>query len=186
MCTTARASPSALAGLQMGHMSRHQGWLLTTAGSRLEAVAYLADALATGIAGPGADSPELLETLLDIGNSSLTYRTRYLRAPELLPVLHLLVLDQRNPLSLSARLFDLRDALARLPQDPVIASLLEAVPVPAESEADWLELLAGDPDHARIVSALRALAARMPELADAMTAAYFAQTHYMGMAMVTS
>ncbi len=175
---------AAVSGLQAGFMTRHQGWLLMTAGGRLEGIAFLAESLVAGIASGAADSPPLLEMLLELGNSVLTYRTRYLRPPELLPVLHLLALDERNPLSLSAQLIDLRHALGMLPADGAIEALLEELRVPAENEKLWLELLAGDSDHVQIVAMLRILAEQMGELSDAVTAAYFAQTQDLATATV--
>jgi uncharacterized alpha-E superfamily protein len=49
---------------------------------------------------------EALEWLLEAANSIVTYRARYRRGPELLPVLHLIVLDESNP---HAVLFQVRE-----------------------------------------------------------------------------
>nr|BFE91872.1 hypothetical protein GCM10020185_24080 [Pseudomonas brassicacearum subsp. brassicacearum] len=38
-----------------------------------------------------------LEWLLELGNSSITYRSRYLAVAQLIPVLDLLLLDEQNP-----------------------------------------------------------------------------------------
>ena len=101
-------------------------------------------------------------------------------------VLHLLVLDERNPQSLSAQLVELRHALGMLPADAAIEALLEELRVPAENEKLWLELLADESDPAQIVAMLRTLAEQMVELSDAVTAAYFAQTQDLAMATVTA
>ena len=167
---------AAVAGLHSGYMVRDQGWLLMTAGARLEGILFLADSLAEGIASGPLESTALLETLLELGSSVLTYRSRYLRPPELLPVLDLLVLDDRNPLSLNAQLSELRHALGMLPDHAVLEALLEELRGPAEDEALWLELLAGDSDPVQIVALLRSLRAQIADLSDAVTAAYFAQT----------
>ena len=47
---------AAVAGLHSGYMVRDQGWLLMTAGARLEGVTFLADALAEGLASGAAGS----------------------------------------------------------------------------------------------------------------------------------
>lgn len=44
-----------------------------------------------------ASGPESLEWLLDLMDSIITYRSRYSRSPELLPVIDLLVFDDSNP-----------------------------------------------------------------------------------------
>jgi uncharacterized alpha-E superfamily protein len=75
----------------------------------------------------------VLGALLEIGNVSMTYRARYQRHPELLPVLDLLVLDESNPHSVCfqlAALFNhLKQVWARLGYRPVNdpASLLLAL-----------------------------------------------------------
>jgi uncharacterized alpha-E superfamily protein len=181
---------AAVAGLHSGYMIRDQGWLLMTAGARLEGVVFLTNALADAFADAlaeraTADAP-LLETLLELGNSVLTYRARYLRPPELLPVLHLLVLDERNPLSVSAQLTELRHTLGMLPDHAAIEGLLAETPIPSENEALWLELLAGEIELAPVATRLRALAGQMGELSDAVTAAYFAQTQDLDVSMVTA
>jgi uncharacterized alpha-E superfamily protein len=155
------------------------------AGARLEGVAFLAGALAEGIAGGAAGSGALLETMLELGASTLTYRARYLRPPEFLPVLHLLVLDERNPVSLSAQLIELRHALGMLPDHAAPEALLEELHVPSEHEQAWLDLLAGESEPERLIAMLRGLAEQMAELSDAVTAAWFAQTQDLDMSVVS-
>jgi len=176
---------AAVAGLHSGYMVRDQGSLLMTAGARVEGVAFLADALAEGIAGGAAGSGALLETMLELGASTLTYRARYLRPPELLPVLDLLVLDERNPLSVSAQLIELRHALGMLPDHAAPEALLEELLVPSEHEQVWLDLLAGESEAVQMIAMLRGLVEQMAELSDAVTAAWFAQTQDLDMSMVT-
>jgi uncharacterized alpha-E superfamily protein len=57
------------------------------------------------------DSEAVLGALLEIGNISMTYRARYQRQPELLPVLDLLVLDELNPHSICFQLAALNGQL---------------------------------------------------------------------------
>ena len=53
---------------------------------------------------PEEDCDAVLGALLEIGNVGMTYRARYQRHPELLPVLDLLVLDDLNPHSICFQL----------------------------------------------------------------------------------
>jgi uncharacterized alpha-E superfamily protein len=177
---------AAVAGLHSGYMVRDQGWLLMSAGARLEGVAFLAAALAEGLAGERAADAPLLETLLELGASELTYRARYLRPPEPLPVLHLLILDEGNPVSVSAQLADLRHTLGRLPDNAAVEGLLGDMQIPSENETLWLELLAGEFDLEPVAARLRTLVEQTAELSDAVTAAYFAQTQDLSVAMVTA
>ena len=91
----------ALAGFAMDDMTRDEGWSFLIVGRRLERLAIQA----TLIAGVMREEPRVrgrsLEWLLETGNSIITYRARYRRAPELLPVLHLLAFDVSNPHSVA-------------------------------------------------------------------------------------
>ena len=62
--------------------------------------------------GPSARS-DALEWLLETANSIVTYRARYRRAPELLPVMHLVVFDETNPHSVHFQVVELVSLLAR-------------------------------------------------------------------------
>ncbi|MGV8481939.1 alpha-E domain-containing protein, partial [Pseudomonas aeruginosa] len=55
-----------------------------------------------------------LEWLLERGNSGITYRSRYLASPQLVPVLALLLLHEQNPHSLRFQLQALERSLERL------------------------------------------------------------------------
>jgi uncharacterized alpha-E superfamily protein len=59
------------------------------------------------------DRAESLEWLLEAANSIVTFRARYRRGPELLPVLHLIVLDETNPHAVAFQLRELAVALVR-------------------------------------------------------------------------
>jgi uncharacterized circularly permuted ATP-grasp superfamily protein/uncharacterized alpha-E superfamily protein len=100
-----------LAGFAMDDMTRDESWRFLLLGRRLERLAHLA-----GVAGAVLDLPAderegALEWLLEAANSIVTYRARYRRAPELLPVLHLVILDGDNPHAVT---FQLRDLLRNL------------------------------------------------------------------------
>jgi uncharacterized alpha-E superfamily protein len=55
-----------------------------------------------------------LDWLLELADSSVTYRSRYLAAPEWLPVLDMVVRDEANPRSLAFQAKGLADFIARL------------------------------------------------------------------------
>jgi uncharacterized alpha-E superfamily protein len=55
-----------------------------------------------------------LDWLLDLADSSVTYRSRYLAAPEWLPVLDMVVRDESNPRSIAFQAKGLADFIARL------------------------------------------------------------------------
>lgn len=100
-----------LAGFAMDDMTRDESWRFLFLGRRLERLAHIASLVAHVLELSTAERVDALEWLLETANSIVTFRARYRRAPELLPVLHLVVFDASNPHSVA---FQLRELLALL------------------------------------------------------------------------
>lgn len=103
-----------LAGFAMDDMTRDESWQFLLLGRRLERLAHLAGVVAFVLGQTPARRADSLEWLLEAANSIVTYRARYRRAPELLPVLHLVVLDDTNPHSVTFQLRELTVILERI------------------------------------------------------------------------
>jgi uncharacterized circularly permuted ATP-grasp superfamily protein/uncharacterized alpha-E superfamily protein len=88
---------TALAGYAFDDMTRDDAWRFLVTGRRLERMAFIASVVARVLARPEKEREAALGALLEIGNTIITYRARYQRQPELLPVLDLLVCDESNP-----------------------------------------------------------------------------------------
>jgi len=92
------------------------GWLFMTTGRRLERAMYLTRQLRE-IATPLTEQDwSLLECLLEIADSSMTYRTRYYTTLQPLAVLDVLMADETNPRSLDFQLSHLVDLYQKLPR----------------------------------------------------------------------
>ena len=86
---------SALAGLSAEHMARTDAWRFHDLGRRIErALAAIRAVRAFGGAEATADD---LSTLLDLADSQISYRQRYLTGLARVPVLDLVTLDSFNP-----------------------------------------------------------------------------------------
>ena len=88
---------SSLTGFAMDNMTRDDGWRFLIVGRRLERLSFLARGIGYFLRMESARGPGSLEWLLDLMDSIITYRSRYSRSPELLPVIDLLVFDDSNP-----------------------------------------------------------------------------------------
>jgi uncharacterized alpha-E superfamily protein len=88
---------SSLTGFAMDNMTRDDGWRFLIIGRRLERLSFLAQSIAHFLRMPSTRAPGCMEWLLELTDSIITYRSRYSRLPELLPVLDLLVFDDDNP-----------------------------------------------------------------------------------------
>ncbi|MGQ0511885.1 MAG: circularly permuted type 2 ATP-grasp protein [Betaproteobacteria bacterium] len=100
-----------LSGFALDGMTRDHGWRFLSMGRRIERLQFLCGALQQALAGP-ADAD--LVWLLELADSSITYRSRYMARPEWLPVLDLLVCDGTNPRSIAFQLKGLHDFLGRI------------------------------------------------------------------------
>jgi uncharacterized alpha-E superfamily protein len=100
-----------LSGFVLDGMTRGIGWRFLSMGRRIERLSNLCAALQVATGEGGAQG---LEWLLDWADSSVTFRSRYLVAPEWLPVLDLLVRDEVVPRSLAFQLKGLAEYVAKL------------------------------------------------------------------------
>ena len=94
-------------------MNRGAGWRLFDIGRRVER-AINSCRFARQFAGPTAPSDDL-EVLLDLADSQITYRSRYLMGVELWTVRDMVVLDPFNPRSVAFQLERLGEHLESLP-----------------------------------------------------------------------
>ncbi|MFP6850173.1 MAG: circularly permuted type 2 ATP-grasp protein [Pseudomonas sp.] len=107
-------SLAALSGFALDDMTRDDGWRFLMIGRCVERLQFLCDSLANFLCSSAAHDQSSLEWLLELGNSSITYRTRYLASPQLIPVLDLLLLDEQNPHSVMFQVRTLLRSLSRL------------------------------------------------------------------------
>ncbi len=96
------ANLAALAGMGMENTTRGPGWRFLDLGRRLERAMFTADLLRALLAVDDGDAG--LDLLLDIADSGLTYRSRYLTTLQPAAVLDLLLTDVTNPRSLAFQL----------------------------------------------------------------------------------
>jgi uncharacterized alpha-E superfamily protein len=91
------SSLTTLSGFVLDGMTRDEGWRFLSIGRRLERLSFQTLAILTALNG---DHDAGLSWLLRLGDSVVTYHSRYMARPEWLPVLDLLVVDGSNPRSL--------------------------------------------------------------------------------------
>jgi uncharacterized alpha-E superfamily protein len=158
-------SLAALAGFALDDMTQDDGWRLMMLGRRLERMQFLAELLGQSLKSGATPTQSELEWLLDIGDSTITYRTRYLASPLLGSTIDLLVFDKTNPRALAYQWNHMQYSLVR------IAASLGGTPDDSIDEAvagvEQLELTAVDGDSARAVRARETLAQQLDTLASA-------------------
>lgn len=110
---------SALAGLVSENMVRSAAWRFLEIGQRLERAQAICR-IGRQLIEPqdfGADGGEALGVLLDLCDSQIIYRSRYLTVPMANPVRDLVLLDPENPRALVFQVADIVTHLAALPSN---------------------------------------------------------------------
>jgi uncharacterized circularly permuted ATP-grasp superfamily protein/uncharacterized alpha-E superfamily protein len=107
---------SAFSGMERENINRGLGWLFMTIGRRLERAIYLARQLREITPPLSEQDWSLLECLLEVADSSMTYRARYYTTLQPLAVLDVLMADETNPRSLDFQLSHLADLYQKLPR----------------------------------------------------------------------
>lgn len=134
MATLARVSLqlSAISGAQTDRMTRDDGWRLLSVGRMIERLDFLAHALQTGLDLHLSESNDGFDMLLGLFDSTITYRAHFQARRELLPLIHLLVLDVDNPRSLAWVARTMRERLRKLARHdkPWADSICAELPAP--------------------------------------------------------
>ena len=171
---------NAFSGTEAENMTRNFAWRLLEIGRRIERAWHLSELtreLIDARAAPESDGS--LRLLLELGDSFMTYRSRYLMTPMVAPVLDLLLLDESNPRSVAFQLRELDGHLAVLPSDGphrspghrLVLKLLTAVRL---AEVDELSAVDGEGRMARLEALIGELAGGLPELSNIIGRTHFA------------
>ena len=108
---------SALAGFAMDDMTRDDGWRFLINGRRIERLCFLSGAISQFLRLDATRHASSLEWLLELADSSITYRSRYMALPELLPTIDLIVFDEDNPHAVIFQVINLVRYLGRLERE---------------------------------------------------------------------
>jgi uncharacterized alpha-E superfamily protein len=107
---------AAFSGMVRENITRGPGWVFMNLGRRVERAMYSVRQLRELIAHLDADSWPMLEYLLEVADSSMTYRSRYFTTLQPVAVLDVLMADESNPRSLNFQVGHLADFYQKLPR----------------------------------------------------------------------
>jgi uncharacterized alpha-E superfamily protein len=108
---------AAFSGMGTESMTRGPGWRFLDMGRRIERAMHTVGLLERTLVRPAADSAPVIEALLEIADSSMTYRARYLMSVQLPAALDLILFDESNPRSVAFQLEALARHVKELPRD---------------------------------------------------------------------
>ena len=173
---------AAFHGLARENMTRAQAWRFLDMGLRLERAVYLGTLLKATLRSPEAENPSVLEAVLEVVDSSITFRSRYTLLATLPAVFDLVLLDDKNPRSVRFQLNQLAKHFEKLPPEreeapgsgrQVLQQCLARL-----NQTEARELTGGSAAgadsawKATIEETLRDL----PKISDAIAASYFAHS----------
>jgi uncharacterized circularly permuted ATP-grasp superfamily protein/uncharacterized alpha-E superfamily protein len=161
---------SSLSGLAQENMTRLAGWRFLELGRRIER-AILTGRLTRCFALPGAPEGGL-DLLLELADSQITYRQRYVMVAARAPVLDLVILDPNNPRSMAFQLDRIEAHLSALPGRSAAGRLSPVQQIAAALATRLRTVDVAAVDEAMILEAEQALM----KLSEAITAAYLTNT----------
>lgn len=173
---------AAFNGMEMENMTRGYGWRFLDFGRRLERGLSVLK-LVTAAAGLSSDHASVLDPVLEIADSVMTYRRRYFARPRWLPVFELLLRDETNPRSLAfqiqalgehahAMLLDLKTAVPDAEQGRIhlLASALRSADLKA------LSAQRSRGDSRPLMELLERLTSGLAEISNEVNSRYFSHT----------
>jgi uncharacterized circularly permuted ATP-grasp superfamily protein/uncharacterized alpha-E superfamily protein len=167
-------SLAAVSGTTLDNMVRGHAWTFLDLGRRIERGVNMLMLLQSFLA-PGATRLHM-EALLEVADSLLTYRARYLSSLQAAPVVDLLLTDTTNPRSVAFQVELAKDHLRRLPgHEGVVRGRAERRLIGLESSllaADVEQACAGD--GAGLRQLLEDALAQSWQLSDDISATWFA------------
>lgn len=169
-----------LSGLAQENMTRGTGWRFLDLGRRLERAQHVLTSALNPFAQSPIDWDAAMRLALELCDSTITYRTRYLGQLQPAPVLDLVVLDDSNPRALMFQLHAMAGHLNHLAR----ASSVRVPFLPPSLEKDFeavVRQFTGDEQAWRheglALAMLRDVTAdadqRLDQISEAITRAYF-------------
>jgi uncharacterized alpha-E superfamily protein len=170
---------AAFSGMEMENMTRGPGWRFLDIGRRLERSVNMTSLMRSALS--ASPSPEaMLDPLLEIADSAMTYRRRYFAEPQFPLVLDLLIADATNARALAFQLMALADHMEQLPRDkkapsPAREQRLIGHAIDSLTDADFDALGQPGPDgtYADLLALLGSIDEDLRGLSETITHYYF-------------
>ncbi len=174
---------TAFSGLVMESMTRAQGWRFLDIGRRMERAVHTMSLLMNSMVESQHNDAAILESILEVGDSLMTYRSRYLSNLQQAAVLDLLMTDETNPRSLAYQFAALHEHVENLPRDRsqpmrspeqrIVMSALHSVRM---VDVETLSELEQNGRRNHLERFLTRLAQQLPKLSDVIAHKYLIHT----------
>ena len=182
----------AFSALTHENMTHNEGWHFLEAGRRLERGINIATLLRSTLvaAGPHNEEGAVVEAVLGVTDSLITFRRRYQAGTRVGALLDLVFQDELNPRSLAYQIVQMERLIDDMPRDAMTPTrsgaqkrVLRLLTELRLAEIDQLAQVDADSrERAALADMLNSLESGMAALSDALTAQYFRheeQPHHM-------
>jgi uncharacterized alpha-E superfamily protein len=182
---------SAFSGIVSDSMTRTQSYQFLDLGRRIELALQTTSMVKNFFIPMPLVKRPAMETILEVADSLMTYRMRYMANLQLAPVLDLILTDETNPCSLAYQLLRLSELVDQLPRDRVqpgyspeqriamsLAHSIKLLDIEAVAEAHVLG------DFATLGNLIRNWEKQLQQTAEAISHRYFvhaASAHQLAM-----
>jgi uncharacterized circularly permuted ATP-grasp superfamily protein/uncharacterized alpha-E superfamily protein len=176
-------SLSAFSGLCNDSMTRGPGWRFLDIGRRIERALQTLRVIRGLLVEAQDDVLPRLEAMLEIADSSMTYRYRYLTTLQLAPVLDLVLVDETNPRAVGFQLMALAEHVRSLARDEseVVRTSEQKLVLSAQASLRLADVesfctVDGSGDRRQLDKFLSLLASDLRALSDSITHTYLTHT----------
>ena len=173
----------AFAALTHENMTHNEGWHFLEAGRRLERGVNLTTLLQATLVPiiPEQEETLIVEAVLGVTDSLITYRRRYQAGTRIGALLDLVFQDEGNPRSLAYQLVQLQELVAAMPRPELVSGrthlekhVLKALTSARLAEIDQLIQPDEEGERREVLDAqLTALCEELAAISDALTAQFF-------------
>ncbi|OXJ10104.1 A circularly permuted ATPgrasp family protein [Burkholderia sp. HI2500] len=172
----------AITGAQTDNMTRDDGWRLLSIGRQIDRLDFLCSVLKAAFDEGAVHRQDGFELVLELFDSTITFRSRFQRGFDVAPLLSLVVLDTDNPRSLGWVVQALRGRLTKVERSEgyALSELAETIPdVPAWLLHELCETADGG-RHDKLLEALDTTVKAVWELSNRIGERYFSHVREAG------
>ncbi|QEL17905.1 circularly permuted type 2 ATP-grasp protein [Limnoglobus roseus] len=168
---------AAFTGMVVESMTRTDGWRFLDLGRKIERAMHLRHLIHDTLAVPQPAENAILDAVIEVCDSRMTYRRRYLGTLRFEPVLDLVMFDESNPRSLASQLATIADDVNNLPRVTTAARgpdqrlSLAALAALQTTEVEKLATVTGG-RRLELIDLLHKLGEWLPQLSNALTQQY--------------
>ncbi|AJY63270.1 circularly permuted type 2 ATP-grasp protein [Burkholderia glumae] len=173
---------SAITGAQTDNMTRDDGWRLLSIGRQIDRIDFLSGVLRFAFEDGAVTKQDGFELVLELFDSTITFRSQFQRCFDVAPLISLVVLDGDNPRSLAWVVQKMQGRLTKVEHGEgyALSELSQTLPVLGQWSLHALCETDGDGRHAALLEHLQTLGRAAWDLSNRIGERYFSHVREAG------